>query len=232
MRPYEQIVAELSALADERYRPFNERVANIPAGSSLGVRMPALRAFGKALVREEGFDLSAFLDYPQNVYEVRLLQGYAAASVKMPFVKRMEAVARFVPAIDGWSVCDFFCSCLKDVKRHRGEMFPYLACCVESGREFFQRFAYVLLLGCYMDEAWLPAVFSLLDKVRGELYYAHMGAAWLLAEVLVKFYERGVNYLAGCPLEGKTVNKAIQKARESFRLTQRQKDALLSLRRK
>ena len=53
-----------------------------------------------------------------------------------------------------------------------------------------------------------------------------MGAAWLIAEVLVKFYERGVSFLQTTALDAKTVNKAIQKARESYRLTDEQKNFL------
>ena len=56
-----------------------------------------------------------------------------------------------------------------------------------------------------------------------------MGAAWLLAEVLVKFYDAGMRFLKEGALDGRTKNKAIQKARESFRLTDEQKNYLKSL---
>ena len=44
--------------------------------------------------------------------------------------------------------------------------------------------------------------------------------------MLVKFYERGVSFLQTTALDAKTVNKAIQKARESYRLTDEQKNFL------
>lgn len=56
-----------------------------------------------------------------------------------------------------------------------------------------------------------------------------MGAAWLIAEVLVKFYGEGVRYLQMSALDAKTLNKAVQKARESYRLTEEQKNSLKSL---
>ncbi len=46
---YEGILSELGAMKDEKYRQFNERIVNIPAGSSIGVRTPLLRAYGKEL---------------------------------------------------------------------------------------------------------------------------------------------------------------------------------------
>ena len=50
-----------------------------------------------------------------------------------------------------------------------------------------------------------------------------MGAAWLIAEVLVKFYDIGVEFLKKGTLDKKTHNKSIQKATESYRLSVEQK---------
>ena len=80
-----------------------------------------------------------------------------------------------------------------------------------------------------MDEEYLPIIFGVLDEADTQYYYSHMGAAWLLAEVLVRFYDAGVRYLKEGMLDSKTKNKAIQKARESYRLTVDQKNSLKSL---
>ena len=56
-----------------------------------------------------------------------------------------------------------------------------------------------------------------------------MAVAWLIAEVLTKQYEEGLNLLKAIRNDVKTYNKAIQKALESFRLTKEQKDNLRSL---
>ena len=60
-------------------------------------------------------------------------------------------------------------------------------------------------------------------------YYVHMAAAWLTAEILIKYYDTGTAILKGGILERKTHNKAIQKAIESYRLTKEQKEFLRSL---
>lgn len=85
MMTYGQLLAALAEKKDEAYRQFNERIVNIPAGTSVGVRTPDLRALGKALVREEGFDLDALLAFPDEVFEVRLLKCFAVGYKKMPF---------------------------------------------------------------------------------------------------------------------------------------------------
>ena len=63
-------------------------------------------------------------------------------------------------------------------------------------------------------------------------YYVHMVVAWLMAEILVKDYDYGLCLLKKRIVDTKTHNKAIQKAIESYRLTQEQKECLRSLKTK
>ena len=188
-------------------------IGNIRERSAVGVRMPALKAYGRALLREEDFDLDGLLSFPDDVYEVRLLKCFAVGRCKMPFGEKVGYIRRCIPVIDCWSVCDLFCASLKEVKGHREMFLPEIERCVEEGGEFQQRFAYVMLLA----------------KAKTQYYYVYTGAAWLIAEVLVKFFAEGAAFLRDCPLDARTVNKAIQKARESYRLGEGQKNYLKSL---
>lgn len=149
--------------------------------------------------------------------------------VKMPFEEKISYIERCLPVIDGWAVCDLFCSTLKEVKKHRAAFLPYIETYVAEGSEFSQRFGYIMLLGCYMQAEYLPVIFRLLDGAKSEYYYAHMGAAWLLAEVLTRFFEEGVRYLQKGALAQKSKKKAVQKARESFRVSEEQKNYLKDL---
>ena len=58
-----------------------------------------------------------------------------------------------------------------------------------------------------------------------------MAAAWLIAEVLIKHYDEGVKFLLKNSLDKKTHNKAIQKACESFRLSDDRKKYLKGIKR-
>ena len=58
-----------------------------------------------------------------------------------------------------------------------------------------------------------------------------MAVACLVAEVLAKHYKRGEEFLKHGLLDKKTHNKAIQKAKESYRLTPEQKINLNNLKR-
>lgn len=229
MIAYEETLAELSAMKDEKYRVFNERIVNVPSGTSIGVRTPMLRDYSKKFVKREDFSFDELFQWPNDFYEIRLLKCLCVGYAKVPFAEKEELIEKCLPVIDGWGVCDLFCATLKEVEKHREEFLPNIERYIAMGTEFSQRFGYILLLGCYMEEEYLPVIFRLLSEAKTECYYTYMGAAWLLAEVLVKFYGEGVRYLKEGALDGRTKNKAIQKARESFRLTDEQKNYLKSL---
>ena len=229
MIAYEETLAELSAMKDEKYRVFNERIVNVPSGTSIGVRTPMLRYYAKKFVKREDFSFDELFQWPNDFYEIRLLKCLCVGYAKVPFAEKEELIEKCLPVIDGWGVCDLFCATLKEVEKHREEFLPNIERYIAMGTEFSQRFGYILLLGCDMEEEYLPVIFRLLGEAKTECYYTYMGAAWLLAEVLVKFYGEGVRYLKEGALDGRTKNKAIQKARESFRLTDEQKNYLKSL---
>lgn len=226
MFTYEEIIASLSEYKDEKFRVFIERIVNIKSGSSIGVRTPQLRKYAKKLVGQSDFSFETLFSFPNYLYEIRLLKCLCVGYARLPFEEWLSEVEKCLPVLDGWAVCDLFCSTLKRVKKYRKEFLPLIEKCIADGREFYQRFGYVMLLGCYMEKEYLPFIFEKLEIADVSKYYVHMGAAWLIAEVLVKYYEDGVNYLKICPLGKETVNKAIQKARESYRLNETQKNYL------
>ena len=58
-----------------------------------------------------------------------------------------------------------------------------------------------------------------------------MAVAWLLSVALVSYYEKTLNYLKQSKLDTFTYHKALQKARESYRITKEQKEYLKTLKR-
>lgn len=135
-------------------------------------------------------------------------------------------MTEFVPLIDNWAICDLFCSSLKRVSRHQAEVFPCIQSYLTAEEEFSVRFALVLLLNYYIEPDTLEAVFHAVCKVRHEGYYVKMAVAWLLSICLVKQYERTIVFLRTTSLDSWTRHKAIQKARESRRLSAEQKNRL------
>lgn len=220
---YSKFLEELYALRDESFVEFQRRIIKSKAQKIIGVRTPAMRT----LVKKYKGRYAEFSRFPDEYYEVTFIKLNLAAT--LPYEEFVVAVEDCVNSIENWAACDTFKP--KCVALHKNEFIPYLNKFL-SGGEFAQRFALVTLLNFYVEKDFLTLIFDSLSVSDTLPYYTYMGAAWLLSEVLVKYYAEGAAYLKENKLDVRTHNKAIQKARESYRLSPEQKKYLASLRRK
>ena len=219
---YGELLAELKACAEPEYAAFHKRLLKNDKINVLGVRVPTLRKLAKRYKNA----IDPILCCSDEYYEVTFIKLQAVAL--LPWEEFIKYVDKCVPLIDNWATCDCFAP--KCIGGHKDEFLPYVSKYLHGG-EFSQRFALTTLLHFYVEEEYLQLIADTVRKSSRELYYVHMAAAWLIAEVLVKFYDKGVEFLKLNGLDTKTHNKAIQKACESYRLTKEQKDFLRGLKR-
>lgn len=207
-----ELQARLRALAEPDYQTFASRL--LPGVDNLlGVRIPHLRKLARQLAREDW--RAALTAMGDGSFEEVLLQGLLIGCAKGTPAEILPHVAAFVPKIDNWSICDSFCSSLKLAAAYPEPVWDFLLPYLGSGREFSVRFAVVMLLFYYLDEAHIDRVLSLLDGVRQPDYYARMAVAWAVSIAYVRFPEKTLAYLQTCSLDDFTYNKALQKAVES-----------------
>ncbi len=218
MITYEEVLKRLKENADPAYRDFHKRLLKNESICNLGVRTPVLRA----LAKEWRGERHVFMSFPDEYYEVTFIKFQLLSA--LPYGEFVAELDGAVALIDNWATCDCFrAPC---IKKHREEFLPVLERYLRDGREFVVRYALVTLLEYYMSEEYLPVIFNAVLSVDAGVYYIKMAAAWLLAETLVHFYGEGVRFLRENALNGDLRRKAIQKARESFRLSPDQKEEL------
>ena len=58
-----------------------------------------------------------------------------------------------------------------------------------------------------------------------------MAVAWAISVCLIKFYDKTIKYLEASKLDNWTYNKAIQKAIESYRISNEKKEYLRKIKR-
>lgn len=220
---YDELLCELKNNAEPEYAAFHKRLLKNDKINVLGVRVPTLRKLAKKYKNQ----IDTLLCCTDDYYEVTFIKLQAVAL--LPWDGFINYVDKCVPLIDNWATCDCFAP--KCIATHKDEFLPYIFSYTDSDKEFTQRFALTTLLHYYVEDKYLQLIFETVRKSNCELYYVHMAAAWLIAEVLVKFYDGGVEFLNSGALDTKTHNKAIQKACESYRLTKEQKDFLRGLKR-
>lgn len=227
---YKELLAELESFADDGYRDFHKRLLKNENIRVLGVRVPQMRKIAKSLVG----NVDELLSFPDEYYEVTFIKLTAVSLLK--WEEFIKYVSRCVPLIDNWATCDCFAP--KCIEKHKEEFLPYIYTFFAEEQEFYQRFALTTLLHFYVEEKYYDKILQLITEAEtDEYYYVHMAAAWLLAELIIKFYDQTVEFLKatieasrkGLEVDKKTHNKAIQKACESFRLTAEQKTYLKGL---
>lgn len=219
---YSKFIDQLKSYAEESYAAFHRSLTPTKY-TILGVRVPIMRKIAKGFSSQP--QIYELLSYPNEYYEVVFIK--LAAVSALPYEEFIKYVNDCVELMDNWAHCDSFkANC---IEKNRDNFLPYLENIFQQGSEFHQRYALVTLLYYYINQAYYPLLVECIQKSNMQLYYVHMAVAWLVAEILVKDYEYGVTLLNQGILPPKTHNKCIQKAIESYRLSEKQKEQLRSL---
>ncbi len=225
----EQLRSLLKSKSSNKYLAFNASL--IPgARPSLGVRVPTLRQIAKEISKTE---VLVFLDNnPLYYHEEALLYAFVLGYMKAPMSVKIPYINFFLPHINDWAVCDGLVSTLKIKKNEKQEVWNFLQQYTKSAHPFSLRFVSVMYLSYFLEDEYIDQVISHLEGLEGETYYSKMGLAWLISVIMVKYPEKGLEFLKANNLSNWTVNKAIQKTRESFRISDELKATVNTLKRK
>lgn len=226
----QEIKERLLAAADVKFAAFNGRI--VPDGNlpMLGVKTPIVEKLAGEVFAARGDEYEK--DPSKGSFEENLLLGFVIAKSKRPLYDYIEGIKSYLPNIDNWAACDLFTSRLKRVKKNPREFLDAFENLKDSAAVYERRFLAVLLLDFYISDEYLDELFSLYKEIKEGDYYVDMALAWGLSVCLVKFYDRTLPHLSDPAFSDFTVNKAIQKARESYRISDERKRELLSYKRK
>ena len=221
------VYERLSACRDEEYRDFQSKlVPNIPKETVLGVRTPDMRKIAKEIRGTE--EAEVFLaQLPHEYYEENLVHFFLIAEIR-DFDECVKAVETFLPYVDCWPVCDQ--SSPKAFARNHERLLPFIKKWIGSEHVYTARFGIRMLMNEFLGEDFRPEYLEWVAAVKGEDYYIKMMVAWYFATALAKRYDESVVYVEERRLEPWTHKKAIQKAIESFRVSDEHKEYLKTLR--
>lgn len=225
--PAEAIGEKLLARQDAGYREFQCRLMpTVPPEKVIGVRMPALRQLARQLAGSEAAE--AFLEQlPHQYYEENNLHGLLLCAQK-DYAATLEGLERFLPLVDNWATCDLLSP--RAFKAHPAQLLQQIQRWLQSPLPYTRRFGVGMLLQFYLDDAFSPQYLEWAAQVEQEEYYVSMMVAWFFATALAKQYSQTLPWLEQRRLPRDTHNRAIQKAVESRRLTDDQKQYLRTLR--
>ena len=143
--------------------------------------------------------------------------------------REITKAAWFVPLIHDWATCDVFCSSFKFKTSDLSQVWDFITTYRTSSEEYELRFMLVMMLDHFLLPEYLDRIFAIIDQLKSEQYYVNMATAWLVAEAFAKHRDATLDYLSHDQLSVFTHNKAIQKARESRRVSPADKQTLLGM---
>jgi len=222
----EYIRSKLFALKDDGYRAFQcKLMPTVDPGTVIGVRTPELRKLAKELAdTPEAAEFVKLL--PHEYYEENNLHGFLIERIK-DYDECIAAVDAFLPYVDNWATCDLMSP--KAFKKRLPELYEKIKEWTASGETYTIRFGVEMLMSFYLDEHFKAEYLDLAASIRSNEYYVNMMLAWYFATALAKQYETTLPYIENKRLDTWAHNKAIQKAVESYRITDEQKRYLKTL---
>ncbi len=217
----------LVEVKDDKYRDFQIKlVPTVPPETVIGVRTPDLRKIAKEVF--DGKDRDAFLnDLPHRYYEENLIHFFVLARIR-DFDQCVKAVDAFLPYVDCWPVSDQATPAA--FKKNHQKVLPYIRKWISSEHVYTARFGIRMLMNEFLGDDFRDEYPELVASRKGDDYYLKMMEAWYFATALAKRYEECIRYFEERRLDEWVHRKAIQKAVESYRVSDEHKEYLKSLR--
>lgn len=211
---------------DLKYRDFSAKLTpTIDKELFIGVRVPKLREIAKQYKSHE--KIEDFIDdLPHKYVEENTLHGLLLSELKDydEVVKRLDI---FLPYVDNWATCDIISP--KIFKKNREKLKADIDRWMGSNESYTIRFGVEMVMAHYLDEDFDCSFATKVARIRSDEYYVNMMKAWYFATALAKQWDAIIPFVEKHKLDDWSHNKAIQKARESYRITDKQKKYLLTL---
>jgi len=214
-------------MQDITYRDFHSRlIPNIEKDRVIGIRTPILRKFAKEYAKTD--DAQKFIrELPHYYYEEDNLHMMIITGIK-DYDTCVIEIERFLPYIDNWATCDL--PVPKCFYRNKEKLLDNVISWIKSDDTYTIRYGIETLMSIYLDDAFESSYPRLVSEVISDEYYVNMMIAWYFATALAKQWEAVIPYIEEKRLPEWVHKKTIQKAVESYRITDEQKKYLRALR--
>lgn len=223
------IQKKLFELQDMGYAQFQMKLTpGIEEERFIGVRSPELKKLAREL---KGSDLaeSFIKNLPHYYYDENMLHG-CLLYYRKDYDECIERIEEFLPYVDNWAVCDTLKP--KVLAKHKEELIEKIRIWAQSDKTYTCRFGIEMLMNHFLDADFKPEYNEIVAVIKSEEYYVNMMIAWYFATALAKQWDATFTYIENNKMDIWVHNKTIQKAVESYRITDEQKEILKSLRRK
>lgn len=219
----EEIQKQLFELQDMAYRDFHSRLMpGIDKKTVIGIRVPMLRKYAKSIAGTELAE-KFIKELPHCYYEENNLHMMLITGIK-DYDRCLTEIERFLPYIDNWATCDF--PAPKCFENHKEDLLPVIKRWIASSETYTIRYGIGMLMRLYLDADFDTEYVRIVAEVKSDEYYVNMMIAWYMATALAKQWDAVIPYIEEHRMSDWVHRKTIQKAVESYRITDEQKKYL------
>lgn len=210
---------------DNSYGDFIHKLTpTLPREYFIGVKTPDLRKIVKEITIE---DKELFLnELPHKYYEENMLHGFIISEIK-DYDKAIYEINKFLPYVNNWATSDTMYP--RIFKKHLDTLLPEIKKWVNTESTYHKRFGVDMLMTFYLDDNFSPDHFEIINSIQSDEYYVKMMIAWYYATALAKQYDNAIKVIESKTLDKWVHNKSIQKAIESFRVSEEHKEYIRTL---
>ncbi len=220
---------DLLKLQDKKYRDIIIKIIpNVNSDLIIGIRTNELRNYAKKMIKENNY--TSFLEsLPHEFFEENQIHAFIISELK-DYDKCILYINSFLPYIDNWATTDQMSP--KVLKKDRDKLIYEIKKWIKSKKTYTIRFGIGMLMQHYLDDDFNIEYLDLVASIKSKEYYVNMMIAWFFATSLSKRYNETIKFLEEKRLDKWIHNKTIQKAIESYRIKDNQKEYLRSLKMK
>lgn len=223
----EEILEHLKKICDKDYAIFQVKLTpGLVIDNVLGVRNPDMRIYAKELFKDQKQVKEFMNELPHKYYDENMLHALLLEQIKN-YDEVIIELDKFLPYVDNWAVCDTMKP--KCFKKNLDKLLVKIDEWINSNHEYTIRFAIKLLMMFYLDSEFDSKYLGVVSRVSYDSYYVNMMIAWYYATALAKQWNDAIKVIESKCLRKWIQNKAIQKAIESYRITDEQKEYLRTL---
>ena len=219
------IKEKLYKLQDKKYQEMQFKIIpNIDKSTIIGVRTPEIKKLAKEIFKG---DYKSFLEeLPHKYFDENQLHAFIISEIK-DFNECINYINKFLPYIDNWATCDTLIP--KVFKKNTDKLIIEVKKWIKSKEDYTIRYGIGTLMRFYLNDEFKEEYLELVSKIKSNEYYVNMMIAWYFATALAKQYDSTIKYIESNKLDKWVHNKTIQKAIESYRVNDKQKEYLRSL---
>lgn len=221
----EEIQNKLKERARENIKVYNKRI--IPSAYPfVGVAIPDIRKIAKEYKdrAQEAFEI-----IEPDSFESVLLKGFMLGYVDGDFERLWQGVKQYLGLCDNWAHIDCFFSGFRSCKKYTDKFDAEFRGFVADDRVFFRRAVAVFNMNFRLTDEHIEEALNTFYALKSGDYYVDMAIAWGLTTAFIKHYDRSCNFVRGHRFSDEIRKMTTAKCRDSFRLTDNQKEDIKEL---